>query len=70
MKLRLFIFCFAAILSPLAAVMSLLTFYEQYAQEYTDKRKLLKTALAAAVFTLVVFLALGLLLVIFLPFCI
>jgi len=50
--------------------MSLLTFYEQYAQEYTDKRKLLKTALAAAVFTLVVFLALGLLLVIFLPFCI
>jgi len=50
--------------------MSFLTFYEEYAHHYTDKRKLLKTALEAAVFTLVVFLALGLLLGIILPFCI
>jgi hypothetical protein len=64
------IFCIAAILSLLAAVMSFLTFYEEYAHHYTDKRKLLKTALEAAVFTLVVFLALGLLLGIILPFCI
>jgi len=62
MEPRLFIFCFAAILSFLSAVMSFLMIYEEDAHHYADKRKLLKTALKAAIFTLVFFLVLGLLL--------
>jgi hypothetical protein len=67
MELRLFIFCLVAFISPLAAFSAFLIFYQEYAHHYTDKRKVLKTALEAAVFTLVFFLALGLLLGIILP---
>jgi purine-cytosine permease-like protein len=63
------LFCIAAILSLLAAVMAFLITYEEYVHHYHDKRKTLKTALEAAIFTLVFFLALGLLLAIILPFC-
>jgi K+-sensing histidine kinase KdpD len=69
MGLTIAIFCIAALLSPLAAVMAFLIFYEEYKHHYLDKRKAFKTALEAAIFTLVVFLALGLLLGIILPFC-
>jgi len=51
--------------------MAFLITYEEYVHHYPDKRKALKTALKAAGFTLVFFLALGLLLAIILPvsFC-
>jgi len=49
--------------------MAFLTTYGEYVHHYPDKQKVLKTALEAAVFTLVVFLALGLLLAIILPLC-
>lgn len=58
----MFIFYFAAILSILTAVMSFLMIYEEDAHHYTDKRKLLKTAIKTAIITLVVFFVLGLLL--------
>jgi purine-cytosine permease-like protein len=63
------LFCIAAILSPLAAIMAFLITYGEYAHHYPDKRKVLKTALEAGIFTLVFFLALGLLLAIILPVC-
>jgi len=49
--------------------MAFLITYEEYVHHYHDKRKTLKTALEAAIFTLVFFLALGLLLAIILPVC-
>jgi purine-cytosine permease-like protein len=61
------IFCIAAILSLLAAITAFAITYEEYVHHYPDKRKVLKTALDAAVFTLVFFLVLGLLLAIILP---
>jgi purine-cytosine permease-like protein len=62
------IFSIAAILSLLAAIAAFLSTYEEYVHHYPDKRRVLKTALEAAVFTLLFFLALGLLLAIILPF--
>jgi hypothetical protein len=62
------IFCIAAILSLLAAIAVFLITYEEYKHHYPDKRRVLKTALEPAVFTLIFFLALGLLLAIILPF--
>jgi purine-cytosine permease-like protein len=62
------IFSIAAILSLLAAIAAFTITYEEYVHHYPDKRKVLRTALEAAVFTLVFFLALGLLLAIILPF--
>ena len=67
MGLTIALFCIAAVLSLLAAVMAFLITYAEYAHHYLDKRKVFKTALEAAVFTFVVFLALGLLLGIILP---
>jgi hypothetical protein len=61
------LFCIAAVLSPLAAASAFLITYEEYKHHYPDKRKVLKIALEAAIFTLVVFLVLGLLLAIILP---
>ncbi|MGB7582545.1 MAG: hypothetical protein WBL85_08880 [Sedimentisphaerales bacterium] len=61
------LFCIAAILSALAAIMAFLIIYGEYAHHYPDKRKVLKTALEAGIFTLLFFFALGLLLAIFLP---
>jgi hypothetical protein len=63
------IFSIAAILSPLAAVTAFLITYEEYAQHYSDKRDVLKTALEAGGFTFVFFLVLGLLLSVILPLC-
>jgi purine-cytosine permease-like protein len=60
----------AAVLSPLAAVAAFLITYREYAHHYTDKRKALKTAIEAGLFTLFFFLALGLFLAIILPFCV
>ena len=67
MGLTLTIFSITAVLSPLAAFSAFLIFYGEYAHHYTDKRKILKTALGAAVFTLFVFLAIGLFLGFILP---
>ena len=69
MELTKALFCIASVLSVLAAIMAFLITYGEYEHHYPDKRKVLKTALEAAIFTLVVFLALGLLLGIILPFC-
>lgn len=63
------LFCIAAVLSILAAIMAFLITYGEYAHHYPDKRKVLKTALEAAIFTLLFFLVLGLLLAIILPLC-
>jgi len=68
--LTIALFFIAAILSLLAAVMAFLITYEEYSHHYPDKQKVLKTALEAAIFTLLFFLVLGLLLAIILPFCI
>ena len=62
------IFCIAAMLSLLAAVTAFLITYQEYKHHYVDKRKIFKTALGAAGFTLAVFLILGLLLAVILPF--
>jgi hypothetical protein len=62
------IFCIAAILSLLAAIMAFLITYEEYKRHYPDKRRVLKKALETAIFTFVFFLFLGLLLAIILPF--
>jgi purine-cytosine permease-like protein len=69
MGLTIAIFCIAAVLSILAAIMAFLITYEEYVHHYPNKTEVLKTALKAAGFTLVFFLALGLLLAIILPFC-
>ena len=68
MGLSYAIFSIAVILSLLAAAAAFVITYEEYVHHYPDKRKVLKTALEAAGFTLVFFLALGLLLAIILPF--
>lgn len=47
--------------------MAFLITYEEYVHHYHNKREVLKKALEAAGFTLVFFLALGLLLAIMLP---
>jgi H+/Cl- antiporter ClcA len=62
------IFTIAAILSLLAVVAAFAITYQEYVHHYPDKRNVLKTALEAAAFTLIFFLALGLLLAIILPF--
>jgi hypothetical protein len=50
--------------------MGFLITYEEYDHHYLDKRKALKTALEAAILTLIVFFfALGLLFAIILTFC-
>jgi uncharacterized BrkB/YihY/UPF0761 family membrane protein len=67
--LTIALFCIAAIFSLLAAITAFLITYEEYVHHYPDKRKVLKTALEAAVFTLLFFLVLGLLLAIILPLC-
>jgi predicted benzoate:H+ symporter BenE len=63
------IFGIAVILSLLAAAMAFLITYGEYAHHYPDKRKVMKAALEAGIFTLIFFLALGLLLGLILPFC-
>ena len=63
------LFCIAAVLSALAAIMAFLITYGEYAHHYSNKQKVLKAALEAGVFTLFFFLALGLLLAIILPIC-
>lgn len=68
MGLTYALFCIAAILSLLAAAAAFVISYQEYVHHYLDKRKALKTALEAAAFTLVFFLALGMLLAIILPF--
>jgi len=67
MGLAIAIFGIAVTFSLLAAVMAFLITYEEYRHHYLDKQTVLKTALNAAGFTLVVFLALGLLLSVILP---
>lgn len=62
------IFSIAVILSPLAAAAAFVITYEEYVHHYPNRREVLKKALEAAGFTLVFFLALGLLLAIILPF--
>jgi small neutral amino acid transporter SnatA (MarC family) len=69
MGLMLTIFCIVALVSPLASLTAFLIFYDEYEHHYADKRKTLKIALEAAVFTLLFFLFLGLLLAIILPLC-
>jgi len=61
------LFCIASILSLLAAIMAFLITYEGYVHHYPNKTEVLKTALKAAGFTLIVFLALGLFLGLILP---
>jgi len=65
--LSIALFCIAAVLSLPAAAMAFLITYEEYKHHYPDKQQVFKTALEAAVFTLVVFLTLGLLLSLILP---
>jgi purine-cytosine permease-like protein len=67
MGLTYAIFSIAVILSLLAAAAAFVITYEEYVHHYPDKREVLKKALEAAIFTLVFFLALGLLLAIMLP---
>jgi len=69
MKLTIAIFCIAAILSPLAAVMAFLITYEEYAHHYHNKPDVFKAAIKTACFTFLFFLVLGLTLAIILPFC-
>ena len=67
MGLTYAIFSIAVILSLLGAAMAFLITYEEYVHHYHNKREVLKKALEAAGFTLIFFLALGLLLAIMLP---
>jgi hypothetical protein len=67
MGLTYAIFSIAVILSLLGATMAFLITYEEYVHHYPSKREVLRKALEAAGFTLVFFLALGLLLAIMLP---
>jgi len=69
MGLTIVIFCITAILSPLAGISAFLIFYEEYSHHYPDKRKAFKIAFEAGIFTIVVFLVLGLLLAFLLPHC-
>ena len=69
MELRHIILSITVILSPLAAIMAFLITYEEYKRHYPEKRKVLKKSLEMAFFTLIFFLALGVLLAIILPFC-
>jgi len=48
-------------LCPIAAVMAFLITYEEYSHHYTDKKKPLKFAFEAAIFTFIVFGILSLL---------
>ena len=68
MGLTYALLCIATILSLLAAAAAFVITYEEYVHHYPDKRKALKTALDAAIFALALFLALGLLLAVILPF--
>ena len=43
------------IFSPIAAAMAFLITYEEYSHHYTDKKKSLKVAFEAAIFTLIIF---------------
>ena len=47
--------------SPLAALCAFLITYGEYAHHYPDRKKPLKIAIEAAVFTLIVFVILGVL---------
>ena len=67
MGLSIAIFCIAAILSLLAAIMAFLITYEEYKHHYPDKRQICKAALKTAAFTFVFFLVIGVLLAVILP---
>jgi hypothetical protein len=68
MGLTIALFCIAAILSFLAAITAFLITYQEYVHHYLDKQELLKTSLRTAFFTFAIFLVLGSLLAIILPF--
>jgi len=67
MEVSISIFCVAGVFSLLAGVSAFLIFYEEYSRHYADRRKALKTALEAAIFTIAVFLGIGLMLAVLLP---
>jgi hypothetical protein len=65
--LTIALFCIATILGLLAAVMAFLITYGEYTHHYPDKRQVLKVALEAGIFTLILFLILGSMLAVILP---
>jgi len=65
MKINLISILIGLMLSPIAAVMAFLITYEEYSHHYTDKKKSLKVALGAAIFTLIIFGILSLLISLF-----
>jgi len=52
-------------LSPIAAAMAFLITYEEYSHHYTDKKKSLRVAFETAIFTLIIFGILSLLISLF-----
>jgi len=54
MKINFIPMLIGLILSPVAAAMAFLITYEEYSHHFTDKRKPLKFAFEAAIFTLII----------------
>jgi hypothetical protein len=65
MKINFIPILIGLMLSPIAAVIAFLIIYEEYLHHYPDKKKSLKIALEAAIFTLIIFVTLSLLLSLF-----
>ena len=65
MKINFIPILIGLILSPIAAAMAFLITYEEYSHHFTDKKKPLKFAFEAAIFTLIIFGILSLLISLF-----
>jgi tetrahydromethanopterin S-methyltransferase subunit C len=65
MKINFISILIGLIFSPIAAAMAFLITYEEYSHHYTDKKKSLKVAFEAAIFTLIIFGILSLLVSLF-----
>jgi len=65
MKINFISILIGLIFSPIAAAMAFLITYEEYSHHYTDKKKSLKVGFEAAIFTLIIFGILSLLVSLF-----
>jgi tetrahydromethanopterin S-methyltransferase subunit C len=65
MKINFIAILICLIFSPIAAAMAFLITYEEYSHHFTDKKKTLKIAFEAAIFTLMIFGILSLLVSLF-----
>jgi len=65
MKINFISILIGLIFSPIAAAMAFFITYEEYSHHFTDKKKSLKAAFEAAIFTLIIFGILSLLVSLF-----